>query len=128
MSVLIHLMCCDVMKVRMGFVSNSSSSSFVIFGKCFTRDEFQKRCKFTDEEMETIDEEGMYDFEDNLGGLDYVYLNEDNEWILGCELFGDASNIIKTISHVDTLFGSGCKIYRGVNNTSTGEIQLDSGA
>jgi hypothetical protein len=56
------------MKKRMGFVSNSSSSSFCILGTCFDEDELVNlwNTKNPEEPVEDI-----WDLEDYLGGLEY---------------------------------------------------------
>jgi len=112
------------MKIRNGSVSNSSSSSFVIFGKIFTRGAFAKRCKFTKEEMKDIMENGIADYEDRFGGLDCIQLDEDGrEWLFGETLSGDESQISATMTHMNKLFDGGCRLYAGVDNC--GVISLD---
>ena len=112
------------MKVRLGFVSNSSSSSFVIFGKIFTRGAFAKRCKFTKEEMKDIMENGIDDYEDRFGGLDCIQLDDDGrEWLFGESLKGNEKEISDTMTHMNKLFGGGCKLYKGVD--SCGVVSLD---
>jgi hypothetical protein len=112
------------MKLRSGFVSNSSSSSFVIFGKIFTRGAFAKRCKFTKEEMKDIMENGIEGYEDRFGGLDCIQLDEDGrEWLFGENLSGDESQISATMIHMNKLFDGGCRLYAGVDNC--GVISLD---
>jgi hypothetical protein len=110
------------MKLRSGFVSNSSSSSFVIFGKVFTRGAFAKRFKFTKEEMKDIDENGVSDYEKRLGGLEAMPL-DDREWLAGSVLRGNSKEINEITAHMDKIFGDGCKLYAGVDNY--GELFLD---
>jgi hypothetical protein len=112
------------MKIRNGFVSNSSSSSFVIFGKIFTRGAFAKRCNFTKSEMKDILENGIDCYEDRFGGLDCIQLDEDGrEWLFGETLRGDESEISATMTHMNKLFDGGCRLYCGTDNC--GIISLD---
>jgi hypothetical protein len=112
------------MKIRNGFVSNSSSSSFVIFGKIFTRGAFAKRCNFTKEEMKDIMENGIEDYEDRFGGLECIQLDDDGrEWLFGESLRGDEKEISVITAYMNKLFDGGCKLYKGVDNC--GIISLD---
>jgi hypothetical protein len=76
------------MKVRNGFVSNSSSSSFCIFGTCIELDEMVEKFKqtkfLTDEEFEEFEESDewgevaeLIEEKTNL----VLYQNDDTFWI-----------------------------------------------
>lgn len=108
------------MKIRNGFVSNSSSSSFVIFGKILSSDEFAKRFGFTEDEMEDIHENGVYDYENRLTDCDYQYLSDDDEWIVGRSVGGSKSDIIEDMNIAESALGSGCKLYSGID--TDGEV------
>jgi hypothetical protein len=115
------------MKLRFGFVSNSSSTSFAIYGKRFDENELKSRFKFTDDEMKDIVENGLCDYQDdNLDGLEFVELDDEGElivWIVGGMLSGTSEDIRAELKHVDKIFGTGCKLYRGVDQD--GNIYLD---
>jgi hypothetical protein len=114
------------MKIRVGFVSNSSSSSFVIFGKIFTRGAFAKRFKFTKEEMKAINEDGFDSdmYADHFGGLECIVLDDDQrEFLVGETISGDSKELYEIITHMDRMFGPGCKVHAGVDNC--GIISLD---
>jgi hypothetical protein len=72
------------MKVRNGFVSNSSSSSFCIYGASFEFEELLEKAKsyFSEDELKEIEEEPylleeMLIEKTNLA----VYSSDDNYWI-----------------------------------------------
>lgn len=111
------------MKIRSGFVSNSSSSSFVIFGKVYDKEKLQEKFHYTEDDMNDIYENGLYDYIEG-SGYEYVHLDEDGEWIVGKNLVGTAIDVIKTLSETERDLGEGCRVYTGISHD--GEIQLDS--
>ena len=74
------------MKIRNGFVSNSSSSSFCIYGSSFDLYDFMRECKLVDDEMrEKYEEDGEYweitEMIEKKTGLE-IHVYEDGElWI-----------------------------------------------
>jgi hypothetical protein len=114
------------MKIRAGFVSNSSSSSFVIFGKIMGKDELMRVFKFTEDEMRDIEENGLWDYEDkNLKGLNHVSIDYgvEPEYVIGKSLKGSGAKILEQIFDAELVLGSGCILYRGVDQD--GNICLD---
>ena len=115
------------MKQRNGFVSNSSSSSFVVFGKQFSQEEFMNKYGLTDEEMDSINENGVEDSsawkrikkEFTLVWPHYY----DGDWIVGGSISGDHTNIVDTMLEVESVLGEGCELFTGVDYD--GELSLD---
>lgn len=67
------------MKIRSGFVSNSSSSSFCLWGVELEENEFKSIYKIDDDE-----DTDMYALLDKkVKGLEYVYSGEDGQLYLG---------------------------------------------
>jgi hypothetical protein len=110
------------MKIRSGFVSNSSSSSFAIFGKIYDKDALIKFLNLSPEEIDDIDENGLYDYVD-AHGYAYECLSDDGEYLIGKQLYGKRENIIGIMTEVEDFFGKDCKLYVGINQD--GNVQLD---
>lgn len=114
------------MKIRNGFVSNSSSSSFVIFGKLVGHDDLKRIFGFTDDEIKDVIENGLYEYESTkLKGLDSVHLRDygDDEYVIGRSLKGNGIKIMEMILDAEMALGGGCILYRGVDQD--GNICLD---
>ena len=117
------------MKIRTGFVSNSSSSSFVIFGKYFNEDEFNKMYNLTDEDVDDISDNGLEDancfnekIKEHLKGLTFRRL-DDGDIIIGKSIGGDRKSIIKDMDTAIAALGDDCSLYTGIN--CDGDIILD---
>ncbi len=113
------------MKIRTGFVSNSSSSSFVLFGKTFDAEEFMEKFKFAVGEMARLDETGLYPYEERFKcfNLDHVSMNEKTgRWIVGMRLEGDGEDIFYKIENMKEHFGSECKLYYGFD--ANGDVSI----
>jgi len=61
------------MKIRSGFVSNSSSSSFLIFGACLEEDEIRKAFGWRSVEEDEESEDGPLDTCNELDELEIPY-------------------------------------------------------
>jgi hypothetical protein len=111
------------MKIRTGFVSNSSSSSFLIFGKILSSDEIAKIFKFTDDERKRIDSDGLlYDYEGKPKLKNYLCKRMGDEWIIGTKLKGNGIEIIRQVFDTERDFGQ-CKLYSGID--ADGELSFD---
>jgi hypothetical protein len=67
------------MKLRSGFVSNSSSSSFLIYGTEVDASELAEKLNLTEEEKNSLDEEGdwylseiLYKHNEMVKGLEFI--------------------------------------------------------
>lgn len=111
------------MKIRTGFVSNSSSSSFVIFGRIFSVDEISRIFKFTDGEKKHIDEDGLlYDYEGGPKLKHYSCKRVEDKWIIGKRLRGTGLEIIEQIFDIEKDLGA-CTLYTGID--ADGDISFD---
>lgn len=86
------------MKYRNGFVSNSSSSSFCMYGVELDKDSFIKildiHLKLTDDDREYIEEEGAFALLDIAERMDYrfiTFIHDDYHWV-GRDPFSIADN------------------------------------
>lgn len=76
------------MKVRRGFVSNSSSSSFLIYGVCLKADEAERLLRENTDDvvfLDELDEYGVYEMTGSLvyasdGNTDGYYLYAGESW------------------------------------------------
>jgi len=115
------------MKIRMGFVSNSSSSSFVVFGKQFTAEEFMSKYNLTEEDMDDISENGIEDskvWSKVKDAFKYVWPHiYYDTYIVGSSISGNYTSIANTIEQVKTALGDECRLFTGVDHD--GELCLD---
>ena len=96
------------MKIRTGFVSNSSSSSFILYGAAIEEDVFKKIAveklkeseKFSEEELEEIEEDGMWELCDRFDEVsDFAYVSTnrgsgyDDYVYIGCDPRDFATNL-----------------------------------
>jgi hypothetical protein len=65
------------MKVRNGFVSNSSSSSFVVYGTCLSEEEIRK-CFGWDDDIEEDEEKEFYELLDEKIGEEYTWTSDED--------------------------------------------------
>lgn len=108
------------MKIRNGFVSNSSSSSFMIFGKIITTDELKRIFNFTDKDVENI-----WDYEGNakLKYFSCKCVDDGKKWLIGSKLGGNGSSIIGQVFDTEKELSGGCKLYSGMDHD--GELEFD---
>ena len=78
------------MKIKIGFISNSSSSSFVIFGRTYSIDTIAKKANINTED-EDYDCENLYEFLDKTN-LTYHSDHEDGCYYIGLPLININDN------------------------------------